>query len=163
MILAETANVDACMDKIDQKIIRELQKNGRITNQELAEKVNLSPSPCLRRLKNLETSGVIQGYTAVVDRNQYGLPISVFAMIRLNSHDTDTVKRFEDRIADTEEIIECFLMAGSHDYLLHIVAATLQDYEHFMKNKLNAVPGIAAIESNIAFGTVKQTPILPTA
>ncbi|MBL4787929.1 MAG: Lrp/AsnC family transcriptional regulator [Kordiimonadaceae bacterium] len=149
------------MDNIDLKIIRELQKNGRITNQELADKVHLSPSPCLRRLKKLEASGVIRGYTAVVDRNLYGLPISVFAMIRLNSHDTATISQFESCISDIEEIIECFLMAGSHDYLLHIVAATLQDYELFMKEKLNAVPGIAAIESNIAFGTVKQTPILP--
>lgn len=159
--MAYSANIDDHMDDIDRKILDLLQKNGRISNHDLAQAVHLSPSPCLRRVKKLEKNGIIKGYSARVDRTQYGLPISVFAMIKLASHDAETIAQLEALIGDIDEIVDCYLMAGSHDYLLHIVAATLSDYEAFMKARLNTIDGIASIESNIAFGTIKQSSPLP--
>ena len=103
------------MDKIDHHILAELQRNGRMTNNELAERVHLSPSPCLRRLRNLERDGVITSYTAVIDHEKFGLPISIFAMIRLDKHDEETVGTFERRVLDVDEIMGCYLMAGSHE------------------------------------------------
>lgn len=149
------------MDTIDQKIVSELQKDGRITNNDLAAKVNLSPSPCLRRVKRLERDGVIQSYSAIVDHSRCGWPISVFAMVRLQRHDEATVQAFEERVRGLDMILECFLMAGSADYLLHIVGKSLGDYERFVKMQLHKIPGIASIESHIAYGTVKRTFELP--
>lgn len=149
------------MDNIDKNIIHELQKNGRMSNNDLAAKVNLSPSPCLRRVRKLEREGIIRDYTAVVDHDKYGWPISVFAMIRLQRHDEATVKTFEKHIADLDMILECFLMAGSADYLVHIVGKSLADYETFVKFNLHKIPGIASIESHIAYGTVKRSYQLP--
>jgi len=149
------------MDRTDRRLLRELQRNGRITNNELAEKVHLSPSPCLRRLRNLEKTGVIAGYTAIVDPEKFGLPINVFVMIRLDKHDEERVAVFERKVQEVDEIMGCYLMAGTHDYLLQIVAADLHDYERFVKHVLHKIPGIAAIESNIAFGTVKRAYVLP--
>lgn len=149
------------MDAIDRSILHELQKNGRISNNDLAAKVNLSPSPCLRRIRKLERDGVIRDYTAVLDHDKCGWPISVFAMIRLQRHDESTVQQFEKSIADLDMILECFLMAGSADYLVHIVGKSLADYETFVKVNLHKIPGIASIESHIAYGTVKRSFQLP--
>ena len=149
------------MDSIDQKIIRELQMDARLTNQELAKKVNLSPSPCLRRVRNLEKSGVLTGYTAQVDEEQYGLPISVFISIRLEKQDDSSIKKFETRINDLDEILECYLMAGNRDYLLRVVSADLKSYEKFIRDKLTRLPGISSIESSFAFGNVKRRNVFP--
>lgn len=149
------------MDSIDRKIIHELQKDGRITNNDLATAVNLSPSPCLRRVRKLEREGTLQAYTAIVDHNKCGWPISVFAMIRLQRHDETTVQTFENHVRNLDMILECFLMAGSADYLLHIVGKSLADYETFVKSKLHTIPGIASIESHITYGTVKRDFQLP--
>lgn len=149
------------MDIIDRNIVQELQKDGRITNNDLATAVNLSPSPCLRRVRKLEREGIIQDYTAIVDHGKCGWPISVFAMIRLERHDETTVKIFEQHVLDLDKILECFLMAGSADYLVHIVGKSLADYEAFVKLKLHKIPGIASIESHIAYGTVKRSYQLP--
>ena len=149
------------MDTTDRNIIHELQKDGRITNNDLAGAVNLSPSPCLRRVKRLEKEGIIQDYTAIVDHNKCGWPISVFAMIRLQRHDEQTVQTFESHVRNLDMILECFLMAGSADYLVHIVGKSLPDYERFVKTKLHTIPGIASIESHIAYGTIKRSFQLP--
>ncbi len=151
------------MDTIDRNIVHELQKDGRITNNDLAAAVNLSPSPCLRRVRKLERDGVVRNYTAVVDHDKCGWPISVFAMIRLQRHDEATVKAFEHSVQELDKILECFLMAGSADYLVHIVAKSLADYESFVKLKLHKIQGIASIESHIAYGTVKRSYQLPQA
>lgn len=150
------------MDNIDLKIITELQRDGRITNNELAERVNLSPSPCLRRLKKLERNGIINGYTAIVDHAKCGWNINVFAMIRLERHDELTVQNFERAIRNLDMVVDCFLMAGSADYQAHIVAKDLTDYESFMKRQLHPIPGIASIESHIAYGTIKRSYQLPS-
>jgi DNA-binding Lrp family transcriptional regulator len=157
---AESAKKDR-MDAKDRQIIRELQKDGRITNQELAERVNLSPSPCLRRLRQLEETGVIAGYTALVDQKAYGLPITVFIRVRLDRHGEAVVKTFEAHVARIDEILDCFLLAGGDDYLLRVIVASLESYEDFIRRKLHAIPGVASIDTSFAYGVVKQTRVFP--
>jgi Lrp/AsnC family leucine-responsive transcriptional regulator len=149
------------MDSKDRQIIRTLQRNGRITNQDLAAAVNLSPSPCLRRLRNLEDSGVIRGYSVDVDAKAYGLPMTVFIRIRLESHTGDHIARFERRIKAIDEVLECLLMTGPADYLLRVVVAGLDHYEDFIRNRIHAIGGIASIDTSIVYGTVKQTGVFP--
>jgi len=149
------------MDRTDRKILRELQLNGRLTNQELAQRVNLSPSPCLRRVRALEEAGVIQGYTATVDQRALGLPITVFIRVTLARHDTATVQAFERRVREIDEIMDCFLMTGQRDYLMRVVAAGLEDYEHFVRDVLHEIPGIASIDTSFAYGVVKHARALP--
>ncbi len=144
------------MDKIDYAIIRALQQDGRLTNQELAERVNLSPSPCLRRLRNLEKSGVITGYAAQIDPHKYGLAVTLFARITLDQHNREVVTRFERAVQDMDEVMECHLLTGSADYLLRIMVADLDDYNRFMREELHEVKGIAAIDTAFAFGEVKK-------
>ncbi|MBT1450366.1 Lrp/AsnC family transcriptional regulator [Glaciecola sp. XM2] len=149
------------MDKIDRKILRELQINGRITNQELADKINLSPSPCLRRVKQLETKGIIKGYTLDVDYEAYGLPITVFVSIQLERHSAQVVTEFENAIKLAEQVLECFVMTGRSDYLLKVVVKDLHDYEHFVRKHLHAMGNIASIDTSFAYGTVKRSHVLP--
>lgn len=149
------------MDSKDRQIIRELQKNGRLTNQELAEKVNLSPSPCLRRLRNLESAGVILGYTALVDQKAYGLPITVFIRIRLERHTKQVVSTFEAEVQRIDEILDCFLMTGDSDYVLRVIVESLEVYEDFIRRKIHNIPGIASIDTSFAYGIVKQARVFP--
>ena len=149
------------MDITDRKILRELQANGRLTNQELAERVNLSPSPCLRRVRNLEKAGVITGYTALVDQEVYGLPINVFVSVKLEKPTEQAIHDFEAGIQKLDEVLECYLMTGTRDYLLHVVSKSLKTYEDFVRERLTKMPGIASVESSFAFGRVKQRSIFP--
>lgn len=144
------------MDAKDRQIIRELQRDGRLSNQDLAERVSLSPSPCLRRVRNLEKTGVIQGYTALIDQKAYGLPITVFIRISLAPHSQETVRSFEESIAAVDEILDCYLMTGSVDYLLRVVVDSLEAYEAFIRDKIHQVPFIASIDTSFAYGIVKQ-------
>lgn len=149
------------MDIKDYQIIRALQENGRLSNQELAERVNLSPSPCLRRVRLLEERGVIRGYAALVDQKAYGLPITVFVRIRLDQHNETVVRGFEARVEAADEILDCYLMTGGADYLLRVVTTDLDDYERFVRQTLHAIPGIASIDTSFAFGVVKRRQIFP--
>jgi len=149
------------MDKIDRKIIRELQQNARLTNQELSSRVNLSPSPCLRRVRLLEEAGILKGYTALVDQEAYGLPITAFVSVRLVQQTEATITQFEHGIADLDEVVECYLMSGTQDYLLRVLSASLKDYEVFIRDTLTRIPGIGALETHFAFGQVKQRTVFP--
>ena len=149
------------MDAKDRQIVRELQKDGRLTNQELAERVNLSPSPCLRRLRNLEQAGVIAGYTAVVDQKAMGLPVTAFIRIRLERHSDEAIRTFESKVARIDEVLDCWLLAGGDDYLLRVVVASLEAYEAFVRRRLHAIPGIASIDTSFAYGVVKSTRVFP--
>lgn len=144
------------MDAIDIRIIHALQQNGRLSNQELADRVGLSPSPCLRRVKNLEKQGVLTGYTALVDQEKYGLPFTVFVNIRLERHSDECIRTFEQGIEMLDQVMECYLMTGSSDYLLHVVAKDLKDYETFVRDKISTIPGISGIDSSFVFGRVKR-------
>ena len=149
------------MDSKDRQIIRALQSNGRMTNQELADKVNLSPSPCLRRLRALETSGVILGYNVDVDAKAYGLPVTVFVRVRLEKHTEDVVNAFEDRIRKTENVLECHVMTGLSDYLLKVIVEDLAAYEVFVRQHLHPIGSIASIDTSFAYGVIKKSAVFP--
>ncbi len=149
------------MDKTDKLILRYLQQNSRITNQELAELINLSPSPCLRRVKNLENSGVIKSYSLEVDNEAYGLPITVFVNVQLEKHTQAIVENFERQIKLQDNVLECFVMTGRADYLLKVVVKDLHHYEDFVRHQLHAIGSIASIDSSFAYGVVKKTSVLP--
>ena len=149
------------MDALDKKIIYELQKNGRLSNFEIAEKVGLSPSPCLRRIKNLEKNKIISGYTAIVDEELFGYPITAFVSVRLENQTDGTLKKFEKGISTLVEVVDCWLVTGNRDYLLRVVAKNLKTYEKFMREDLTKIIGIASIETNFALGSVKTKQPLP--
>ncbi|MDC0657742.1 Lrp/AsnC family transcriptional regulator [Leisingera sp. SS27] len=151
------------MDSKDRQIIRALQRDGRMTNQDLAEAVNLSPSPCLRRVRNLEAQGIIQGYSAVVDAKSYGLPITVFVRIKLERHGEADVKNFERKMQLIEEVLECHVLTGAMDYQLRVLVPDLEAYEEFIRNRIHPVGGIASIDTSFVYGTVKRTAVFPPA
>jgi Lrp/AsnC family transcriptional regulator, leucine-responsive regulatory protein len=149
------------LDAIDRKILGYLQADGRITMQQLADKVGLSVSPCHRRVKLLEERGVITRYVATVDQKALGLHVSVFISIKLARQKEEDLARFEKAISKWDEVMECYLMTGNRDYLLRVVAADLSSYEAFLKTKLTRLDGIASIESSFALSQVKYSPALP--
>ncbi|HLZ05791.1 MAG TPA: Lrp/AsnC family transcriptional regulator [Bradyrhizobium sp.] len=149
------------LDAIDRKILFSLQSDGRITMQELADKVGLSVSPCHRRVKLLEERGVITRYIATVDQKSLGLHVSVFISIKLARQKEEDLNRFERAISKWDEVLECYLMTGNRDYLLRVVAADLSSYEAFLKTKLTRLDGIASIESSFALSQVKYSIALP--
>ncbi|MEH6675091.1 MAG: Lrp/AsnC family transcriptional regulator [Sulfitobacter sp.] len=149
------------MDSKDREIIKALQRNGRLTNQDLAAQVNLSPSPCLRRTRTLEEKGVIKGYTAIVDERAYGLPVTALVRIRLSSHTGEVVKLFEKKVHETDQILDCYVITGSEDYLLRVLVEDLKNYEEFVRHKLHNIPGIASIDSSFAYGVLKQSNVFP--
>jgi len=149
------------MDQKDVQIVRALQKDGRLTNQDLSEKVNLSPSPCLRRLRLLEEEGVLKGYTALVDQKAYGLPLTVFIQIKLHMHNKDAVQAFEDRVMTIPEIMDCYIITGGSDYLLRVLCKDLDGYEFFVRETLHNLPGIASIDTSFAYSVVKQSHVYP--
>ncbi len=151
----------ADLDAIDRKILAALQADGRITMQELADQVGLSVSPCHRRVKLLESRGVISRYTAQVDQKAIGLHVSVFISIKLTRQKEEDLARFAKAISKWNEVLECYLMTGNRDYLLRVVAADLAAYETFLKTKLTRLDGIASIESSFALSQVKYSIALP--
>jgi DNA-binding Lrp family transcriptional regulator len=149
------------MDSKDRQIIRALQRNSRMTNQDLAAEVNLSPSPCLRRVKLLEQSGALKGYTADVDAEAYGLPVTVFVRVSLTGHTENTVQQFEVQVSRLDQVLECFVMTGTSDYLLRVVVADLADYESFVRKRLHPIGSICSIDSSFVYGVVKKTGVFP--
>ena len=149
------------MDAKDRQIIRTLQRGGRMTNQDLADAVSLSPSPCLRRVRNLEKNGVIQGYSADVDAAAYGLAITVFVRIRLERHNEEDVQRFERAVMRIDEVLECHVLTGATDYQLRVVVSDLEAYEEFIRLRIHPIGGIASIDTTFAYGTVKKTAVFP--
>ena len=150
------------LDAIDRKILGILQEEGRISAQELAERVGLTASPCLRRLRLLEESGVIRRYVAVVDQQAVGLPVSVFVSVKLERQREEELDRFAAAIARWPEVLECYLMTGPRDYLLRVVVPDLEAYERFLKQKLTRLDGVQSIESSFALGRVKQRSLYPS-
>ena len=151
------------IDAIDRRILDALQGNGRMTIQDLAEKVGLTTSPCLRRVRALEDQGVIRGYVAIIDQVAVSLPISVFASVKLERQREEELDRFAAAVARWPEVLECYLMTGHRDYLLRIVVPDLAAYELFLKQKLTRLEGVSSIESSFALGQVKYSLRLPLA
>ncbi|HEB96896.1 MAG TPA: Lrp/AsnC family transcriptional regulator [Sedimenticola thiotaurini] len=142
------------LDRTDRRILNLLQRDGRMTNAELAGRVNLSASACLRRVQRLEQSGVIDRYVLLVRQEAVGKPTSVFVEISLDSQSDESLDAFERAVADCPEIMECFLMAGDSDYLLRLVVADARDYERIHRQHLSRFPHVARIRSNFALRTV---------
>ena len=149
------------MNSKDRQIVQALQAEGRLTNQDLSDRVNLSPSPCLRRVRLLEEQNVIKGYTALVDQKAWGLPITIFIRIKLERHGDAAVSKFEKAIQSMPQVMDCWLMTGRSDYLLRMIASDLDDYERFVRRELQRVPGIASIDTSFAYGSVKHAQVLP--
>ena len=148
------------LDKTDYRILHYLQNDAHLTNAELAEKVGLSPSPCLRRVKALESKGIIQRYVAIVDANSVGLPISAFVSISLNSQDRSGLEAFQSRVETYPEVMECYLMTGTSDFLMRVVVPDLETYERFT-DKLTRIPGIGNIQTSFALKPVVYKTELP--
>ena len=149
------------LDPIDRRILGELQSNGRISNVDLAEAVGLSPSPCLRRVRDLESAGVIDRYAAIIDQNAAGRSLSVFVQVTLERQIETALDAFERSVSERPEVMECYLMTGDSDYLLRVVVADVSAYEVFLKDHLTRIPGVSAIKSSFALNRVKYETALP--
>ena len=143
------------LDEIDQRILRELQSDARLTHQDLSDRIGLSPSPCARRIKKLEADGFITGYSADIDEAKMGFGVNVFVSVRLDQQVDDRLVKFEEEVGRFNEIVDCWLMTGSFDYLLRIAVGDLNEFEHFLTGRLTKVAGIASIESSIPIRRVK--------
>ena len=144
------------MDNINLKILRELQQDGRMSNTDLAQKIGLSPSACLRRVQELERNSVIKGYRAVVDRSSVGRGFTVFATIALSDHQKKSQRQFEKAVCAAEEVREVHNVTGSFEYILRIEVADLAAYKEFHMNVLGTVPLVRGITSYIAMESVKD-------
>jgi Lrp/AsnC family leucine-responsive transcriptional regulator len=149
------------LDTIDGRIVAELQADGRLSNVELADKVGLSPSPCLRRVKRLERDGYIEGYRAALRRDRIGLGFSVFVSVKIDGHANERALAFEKAVVEMPEVIACHLVSGEADYFLEIVVPDLGDYQRFLVDKLLNLPIVREVRSNIAIQTLKAGAPLP--
>jgi len=153
----------ASLDRIDLNILRELQHNARLSNVELAKRVNLSPSPCLARVRALESRGVISRYVVLVDPVAVGLGLSVFIQVSLERQAEKPLEQFQSAVGRFPEIVECYLMTGDSDFLLRVVVPDVQTLEKFMLNGLTKISGVANIRSSFALKQVKYDTALPLA
>jgi Lrp/AsnC family leucine-responsive transcriptional regulator len=151
------------LDAIDRRIIAELQADARLTNVQLAEKVGLSPSPCLRRVKRLEQAGYIEGYRAALRRDRVGLGFSVFVGVKIEGHANERALTFEKAVTAMPEVISCHLVSGEADYFLEVVVPDLEHYQQFLVGKLLNLPIVREVRSNIAIQTLKAGAPLPLA
>ena len=149
------------LDTIDCRIVAELQSDGRLSNVELADKVGLSPSPCLRRVKRLERDGYIEGYRAALRRDRVGLGFSVFIGVKIDGHANERAAAFEKAVLEMPEVIACHLVSGEADYFLEVVVPDLADYQRFLVGKLLNLPTVREVRSNIAIQTLKAAAPLP--
>ena len=149
------------IDIFDKKLLSILQNNGRISNVELAETVNLSESACLRRVRSLEERGLIDRYVALLDHKRVGLTDTVFVHIVLKREEKSELEAFENAVKNIPEILECYLMTGEFDYLLHIVVANMADFERLHNDSLTQLPGVSRVNSSFAIRTVQKTSELP--
>ena len=151
----------SALDEIDRRILTRLQENARISNVDLAAEVGVSPSPCWRRVRDLEQTGVIARYVTLVDPSAAGLPVSVFIQVTLEKQVEASLEAFEAAIALWPEVMECYLMTGDADYHLRVVCADLAAYERFLMDKLTRVEGVASIKSSFALKQVAYRTALP--
>ena len=149
------------LDRVDRRILDALQADARISNQELAKKVGLSAAPCWRRLRRLEEEGFISGYATLLNGSAIGLPILAYALVTLDNHHTDTVKQFDHLIQDRPEVLECHSMSGPNDYLLRIVAASMEAYEHFLSTQVLQLAAVRSVNTSFVLRTKKSTTRLP--
>jgi Lrp/AsnC family transcriptional regulator, leucine-responsive regulatory protein len=149
------------LDRTDRTILAELQRDGRLSNRELADKVHLSESACLRRVRALEEAGVIDRYAALVSQSKVGLPGNVFVSITLNRQEQTDLAAFEEAVKRVPEVMECYLMTGAQDYLLRVAVSDPADFERLHSQHLTRLPGVARVQSSFALRTVRKSVELP--
>jgi Lrp/AsnC family transcriptional regulator, leucine-responsive regulatory protein len=149
------------LDSIDFKILGELQREGDLSNVELARRVHLSPSPCLARVKALEAAGVISRYVALVNASAMGLGLNVFINISLKTQSKQALADFEQRIAEHDEVMECYLMTGDSDYLIRVAVADMAALERFILDQLTPIPGLEKIRTSFTLKQVRYKTALP--
>ena len=149
------------LDALDEKLLVALQRDGRLSNAQLSESVNLSPSACHRRVQRLEKAGLIRGYVALLDPRKIGRPTTVFVEITLSGQADEVLDAFERAVSLIPDVLECHLMAGSADYLLKVVARDTEDFARIHRRHLASLPGVAQMQSSFALRTVRQTTALP--
>lgn len=149
------------IDRVDAQILERLQQDGRLSNAKLADQMSLSETPCWRRLKRLEATGIIQGYQAVLDRRELGLGVMAFVQLECTAHDAEVTRRFEQAIQASPNVLACHNTTGEADFLLQVVARDLDDYSRFVETVLRALPGVSGIRSNLSLREVKASNRLP--
>ena len=149
------------LDKLDRAILNELQRQGRISNADLSEAVNLSPSACHRRVQRLEKDGYIKEYVALLNPRRIGLATTVFVEIRLSAQADDVLESFENAVKRIPNVLECHLMAGTADYILKIVTENTDDFARIHRQFLTRLPAVAQMQSSFALRTVFKTTALP--
>jgi Lrp/AsnC family leucine-responsive transcriptional regulator len=149
------------LDAVDRRIVAALQADGRLSNVDLADKVGLSPSPCLRRVNRLERDGVIESYRAMLGRRKIGLGLTVFVGVKIEGHADDRATTFEEEVVAFGEVIACHMIAGEADYLLEVTVPDLDAYQQFLVGKLLNLPLVREVRSNIAIQTLKSAAPLP--
>jgi Lrp/AsnC family transcriptional regulator, leucine-responsive regulatory protein len=149
------------LDRVDRAILRYLQQDARLTNAALAEKVSLSESACLRRVRALEEAGLIEGYSALLNQAKAGFPVNVFVNITLDRQQQAGLEAFETAVRKVPEIMECYLMTGDYDYLLRVVVADLADFERVHNHHLTRLPNVTRVHSSFAVRTVQKSRVLP--
>lgn len=149
------------LDAIDRRIVAELQADGRLSNVDLADRVGLSPSPCLRRVKRLERGGYIEGYRAALRRERVGLGFSAFVGVKIDAHANVQAVVFEKAVVDMPEVVACHMVSGESDYILEVVVPELGDFQRFLVGKLLNLPIVREVRSNIAIQTLKAGAPLP--
>lgn len=154
-------NSSPTLDETDRRILRVLQRRGRMSNADLSEAVNLSASACHRRVQRLESEGVISGYVALLDARRIGVASTVFVEIRLQAQADDVLEAFETAVARVPDVLECHLMAGTADYILKVVAEDTEDFARIHRQYLTRLPGVAQMQSSFALRTICNTTALP--
>jgi Lrp/AsnC family transcriptional regulator len=149
------------LDEFELKILRELQRDASQTTAEIAEKVGLSPSPCWRRIDRLEREGYITRRVAIVDRRKVGLNAHIFAQVKLNAHGRANLEEFGELIRGFPEVLDAYVLMGTVDFMLRIVARDIEAYERFFFDKLSQLPGVQEINSTVALSEIKSTVALP--
>ncbi len=150
------------LDRYDQLILSTLQQQGRISNQELAEAIKLSPSPCLRRVKQLEESGLIEGYVALLNAKQLGLTLTALISVSMDKHTPERFDHFEAELANYPEVLECHLITGqSADYLLKVIVKDMEAYQQFLLNKLTRLEGISGVHTSFVMKSAINKTALP--
>lgn len=149
------------LDSIDIRILEQLQRNGSMPNNELAERVGLSPAPCWRRVKRLEEAGVIRQRVALLDGEAVGLALTVFASVKLAHHTADAISLFEAAVLEFPEVTECYTVSGGTDFLLRIVTTSMRSYETFLRENILRLPGVSEVQSRFVVTQVKYTTELP--
>ncbi|MDX1460427.1 MAG: Lrp/AsnC family transcriptional regulator [Xanthomonadales bacterium] len=149
------------MDAIDVRILNELQRDGSLSSQALAERVGLSATPCWRRVRRLEKAGIIRGSVVLLDAEHLDLHVTAFAQVSLEDHHPDSVAEFDRMVALLPEILECHAMSGQHDYLLKIICGSISDYDHLLSHHILRVKAVQTVNTSIVLRTSKTTTALP--